>query len=93
MEAQVEEMENPPTALEPNLRSSNYTRFVEEHGTECWELEAITPEHLQRIMRETIDSVIDIEAFNAELDSKRDDAVKLQATRNQLKEILLLTEL
>ena len=86
---QVQEMDNPPTALEPNLKSSNYTRFVEEHGTECWELEAITPTHLQRILRETIDSVIDIEAFNAELDAEREDAVKLQATRNQLKKILL----
>jgi hypothetical protein len=86
---QVQEMDNPPTALEPNFKSSNYTRFVEEHGTECWELEAVPPDHLQRILRETIDSVIDIEAFNAEVDAERGDAVQLQATRNQLKEILL----
>lgn len=86
---QVEEMDNPPTALEPDLRSSNYTRFIEDHGKKCWELESITPAHLQRILRETIDSVIDIEAFNAELDAEREDAVKLQATRNPLKEILL----
>jgi len=86
---QVEAMNNPPKSLEPNLRSSNYTRFVEEYGTDCWELEAIPPEQLQQIVREVIDSVIDVDAFNAEVAAERADAARLQATRNQLREVLL----
>jgi len=86
---QVQEMDDPPTALEPNLKSTNYTRFVEEYGTECWELEAITPEHLQRVVEDAIDSVIDRELFNAELDKEREDAAYLSATRKHLHQILL----
>ncbi len=86
---QVHEMDSPPTALEPNLKSTNYKRFVEEYGTECWELEAITPEHLQRVVQQAIDSVIDQELFNAELDKEREDAVFLSATRKHLHQILL----
>ena len=62
---------------------------MEDHGTECWELEAITPDHLQRIVTQAIDSVIDIEAFNMEIAAEHDDATRLQATRNQLQELLL----
>lgn len=86
---QVEEMDNPPTSLEPNLKSSNYERFVDEHGTDCYELEAVSVLHLQKIVTEAIDSVIDIELFNAELEAEREDAAELQATRNNVQKILL----
>jgi hypothetical protein len=85
---QVLEMDNPPTSLVPNLKSTNYNRFVEEYGTDCWELEAVTPEHLQRILRETICSVVDLDLLNQEIEAETHDAVQLQATRDQLKVLL-----
>jgi hypothetical protein len=47
--------------------SSRYEKFVERHGDDVFELEAVPPERLQEVLREAIDSVLDIEAFNAEV--------------------------
>jgi hypothetical protein len=78
---QILAMDNPPTALPSKETSPNYKRFVAEHGKDCWELQAIPPKDLQQILRDAIDSVIDIEAFNAELDAEREDAVFLEGRR------------
>jgi hypothetical protein len=55
--------------------SSNYHRYVEDYGTDfVWELEAVAPKVLQRLLTDAIDSVIDKAAFNAEAASERADA-------------------
>jgi hypothetical protein len=50
--------------------SSRYDDFVERHGEDVFELEALPPEHLQRILAHTIDRVLKVDAFNAEIDFK-----------------------
>jgi ParB/Sulfiredoxin domain len=55
--------------------SSNYDRYVDDYGTDCvWELEAVAPTVLQKLLAETIDQVIDKKAFNAEVAQERADA-------------------
>jgi hypothetical protein len=55
--------------------SSNYQRYVEDYGTDfVWELEAVAPKVLQKLLTDTIDSLIDRRAFNAEVASERADA-------------------
>ena len=53
-------------------------------GQKCYELEAILPETLEQILTETIDSVIDREAFNRELDAERADAAWLATLRKHV---------
>jgi len=44
-------------------------------------LEALEPDVLQRVLTETIDQVLDIDAFNSELDEERSDAAYLAGVR------------
>lgn len=57
--------------------SSGFDRFTEENGQDVFELESIPPRELQRILREAILSVIDVDAFNAEAEQERADQVGL----------------
>jgi len=70
-----------PTTLKAKKTSSRYKGYTRKHGTDVYELEALTPERLQEALVKAIDSVIDTEAFNAELDAERDDAGQLQGMR------------
>jgi ParB-like nuclease domain len=55
--------------------SSNYQRYIQDYGTDfVWELEAVAPKVLQKLLTDAIDSLIDRRAFNAEVASERADA-------------------
>jgi hypothetical protein len=56
---------------------------VGEHGEHVFELEAIPPGTLQQFLRKAIDSVIDLEAYNAENSREEDDAAYLEMVREQ----------
>lgn len=64
--------------------STNYARFVEQYGDNVYELEAISPAELQTVVREAIDSVINLELFNRELEREKQDAVELEALRRNV---------
>ncbi len=70
--------------LQPQLKakrkSVNYKKFVEKYGTDVFELEALEPDDLQELLSEAIDS----NAFNAELDSEKEDAEFLENTRRRV---------
>ena len=70
-----------PMTMDAKTSSSNYTKFVRKYGTSAHELEALSPQVQQALLRQAIDSVLDIEAFNAELAREHDDAVYLAAVR------------
>lgn len=46
-----------------------------------WELEAVVPKVLQRLLTDAIDGVIDREAYNAEVAQERADAAHIAAAR------------
>ena len=71
---------------EAKKKSARYKSFVKRFGKKVYELEALSPEQLQTILSETIDSVIDVEAFNAELEAEKLDATYLQAVRERIYE-------
>ena len=77
---QVEEFDLPP-AMQAKKTSTNYQRFADKHGDDVWELEALPPETLQRVLREAVDSVIDVDSFNYEIDAEKADATKLEGVR------------
>jgi uncharacterized protein (DUF2267 family) len=59
-----------------------YARFVQQYGDQVYELEALAPELLQKLLTDAIDSVIDHRAFNHELDAEKQDAAFLANKRN-----------
>ncbi len=69
---------------EAKKKSTRYKGFVERYGKKVYELEALTPEQLQHILSESIDSVIDTELFNTELETEKSDAAYLQAVRDRV---------
>lgn len=71
----------PENLLEAKKSSSRYIPFVKQYGTKVYELEALSPEQLQQILTEVIDGVIDIDAFNKELESEKADAAEIAAFR------------
>lgn len=84
---QVETMDL-PSEVEAKPTSSRYRGFVDEFGTQTYELESLEPETLQELLKESIDSIIDHDAFNSELDAERDDAEFLQRIRYQVQDAL-----
>lgn len=73
-----------PLALPANEDSATYQAFADEYGDDTWEVEALDPETLQELLRDAIDNVLDTDAFNAELDAEKQDAVYLQGLRKKV---------
>jgi hypothetical protein len=84
---QVRDLRLPPV-MKAKDTSSRYGEFVERHGDDVFELEAVPPEQLQRILRDAIDSVLDVKAFNAEIDAEKRDAARLESIRRALRDNL-----
>lgn len=82
---QVEWHDLPPGG-EAKKGSTNYAKFVSKHGDQCWELEALPPDELQDIVREAILSVIDVDAYNDEVDREHEDAKFLEGVRRTVRE-------
>ena len=80
---QVATMPLPPGG-KAKTASKNYPAFAAKHGDTVYELEALAPDTLQRLLRQTIDSVIDIDLFNVELDREREDAAELENIRRRV---------
>jgi hypothetical protein len=70
--------------------SSNYEWFVQSNNGDdtVWELEALQPLDMMRDLEEVLKNVIDIDLFNREIATEREEAVYLQATRKTAAETL-----
>ncbi len=73
--------------LQPQMQakegSSQYRKFTSQHGTDVYELEAVEPNMLQGLLTEAIESVLEVEAWNAEVDAEREDAAFLETARQR----------
>jgi hypothetical protein len=84
---QVEKFNLPPD-MTAKLKSTNRKKFVERHGENVWELEALEPEQLQTILDQAIRAVIDVDAFNAEVEAEAEDAARIEAMRETVRQVL-----
>jgi hypothetical protein len=84
---QVADMGLPPK-MKAKATSSRYSEFVERHGEDVFELEAVPPDQLQAILRRAIESVLDVAAFNAEVDAEKGDAAHLEGIRRAIQQNL-----
>ncbi len=88
---QVKEFKLPPgfEPMKAKEKSSTYRKFVEKYKSDTvFEIDALGAESTQAILRDAIDSIIDVDAFNAELDAERADAEFLENMRRRLKAAL-----
>jgi hypothetical protein len=74
----------------PKKGSSRYNKFIRRYGSDVsvYELEAVPPGELQDLLHEAIDQVIDVDAFNAEIDREKEDAAFLEGVRKVVKKNL-----
>ncbi len=89
---QVREFKLPPMMKAKKRGKKEYEgiarSFVDKYGDDVYELEALPPADLQRVLTEAIDSVIDVALFNREIDQEKRDAAELETVRHQVREIL-----
>jgi hypothetical protein len=84
---QVVQMKLPPQ-MKAKKTSSRYAKFAEKHGDDVFELEAVPPERLQKILRQAIDKVLDTAKFNAEIDIEKREAAHLDGVRRSLSKMI-----
>jgi ParB-like nuclease domain len=70
-----------PKSGKAKKTSSRYKEFVKKHGTAVWELEALPLATLADELRQTINQVIDIEAYEHEREQEVIDARQLEGRR------------
>lgn len=81
---QIEEFNPPPNPAK--VTDPRATGYIAEHGESSWELDALSPSDLERIVREAVEKYLDKEQFNDILDAERDDITRLQDIVNSMKE-------
>ena len=84
---QVKEHRLPPI-MKAKEGSSQHGKFVAKFGDDVHELEALSPEALQKILRDAIESTIDVAAFNHEIDEERKDAAHIDSLRKLIHETI-----
>jgi hypothetical protein len=87
--AQVKEYNLPPGGHvdEKNNKASQKPkkdRFVNRYGENTFELEALPPDVLQKVLDEAIRSVLDVEAFNDEVHQEGHEAAFLDEQRQRM---------
>jgi len=81
---QVESYGLPPS-MKAKVGSAHYKKFVEQHGENVYELEALNPGQLEHLLRAAVDKVIDRDALQAEINNEEQDAAFLAAVRRRVK--------
>lgn len=77
------------TDAEAKKGSAHYRKFIQRYGRDVYEMEALSPAQLQDLVRQSIQSVLDLDAFEREQDQERQDAASLGAVRQVVRSALL----
>lgn len=65
--------------------SSRYDSFVERYGDRCWELESLSPDLLRELVESTIRGVLDLDAFEAEVEREKTEREELANHKESLR--------
>jgi hypothetical protein len=78
-----------PDNLDAKPSSSNYGRFIKQHGRDdCYELEAVQPAQLRKWLDEAIRGRIDLESYNAEVKQQEDEIVFIEARKRAVLQLV-----
>ena len=69
--------------------SARYKPFVKLYGKRCWELEAVPHETQREIFESAIRDVLDLEAFEAEVEREQEEQEELDDHRERIREVLI----
>jgi ParB-like chromosome segregation protein Spo0J len=72
-----------PPGIQAKKTDSRAKKFIEQYGPDVYELEALPPRTLQEELTRTIDSVLDVVAFNQEIDAEKADSLELDTFRRR----------
>lgn len=79
---QIEEHDPPPNPAK--MSDPRAAKFVDQHGAESWEVDALPPNVLQTIIEANIQAYIDLDKYNAVIEKEKQDA---EAMRKHVKKI------
>jgi hypothetical protein len=82
---QVDAYSPPPNPAK--LTDSRAEGYVDEHGYESWELDALPPDVLVDLMNEHIDGIVDLAAWNARRDQQEEERRALRLAADNWAEV------
>lgn len=81
---QVEENGPPPNPTK--LTDSRANDYIAMYGSDSWELDALEPALLERLIEEKIKSIVDMDLFNDEKERQKKERQQLKAVADNWKE-------
>lgn len=77
---QIEEYGPPPNPAK--LSDSRAKSYIQQYGTESWELDALEPSVLKSLIQDEVDSLTDISLFNQSMIRERNDMRELSLVKD-----------
>lgn len=77
---QIDELMLPPNS-DVKTTGSRFKKYVGRYGTAVYELDAAPPDTLQAWLTRAVETVIDTDAFNAQIEAEKRDAAELHAIK------------
>ena len=77
-----------PQTFDIKKKSSRYRKFAKLYGDRAHELESLSSAERSELLREAVESVMDVDAYNRELDAEAEDAARLQDQRRRVMEAM-----
>ncbi len=75
---------NLPPNTDAKTSSPQFKKYMERHGTRAsYELEALSPDVLAEIVRQTIESVIDMAVYRQEVEAWEEESAELEVIRQR----------
>lgn len=85
---QIKSYALPPKPGAAKKSDPRYKAYVKKHGDSAWELDALHPRELGRIARNAIQSVLDMDNFEAEEAQEEKDRTRLDQFRERLMDMI-----
>ena len=90
---QVKALNLPVSFGKAKKTSKQFNRFIAKHGSDAvYELEAVPPLQLQKLLEDTLKQVIDTERFNEELEAEEKDQCEIENTRRRVIRSMRMSE-
>lgn len=77
---QIEELNPPPNPAKPS--DGRYDKYVEEYGTQCWELDALDPRDMERLVEEHIRALREDDLWESACEAEREHREDLALVAN-----------
>lgn len=80
---QIKQYDPPPNPVK--MTDSRHTKYIEEFGDNCWELDALDPEVLDALISDTLEALIDWDLWDERLKLQEQGREKLRRVVKSLK--------